>query len=384
MKQTFKNRLVLREDKKRVNGECPIYYIIILNGKEYKLSTGKWIDSKDWDSRKREPKQNTNLKRLLKKDILRLEDYFYDQCQKQKIVTIDMLKKQYKGEENFVDLFDYYEKFMLLSASSKRESTLKSYQGTFNHLKAFKRTILVGEIDSKLITDFDYYLRVKVGLSDGGAWARHKNVKSVLNKMIADGLLEKSPYDKFKVKNPDSKTIYLEEEELNAIKELRSKLSPKMKTNVDRFLFSCYTGLRYSDVATLKWSDIKSDKTITKLMVKTDKIVVVPIADVANEILERYKDLKLADNSVFPAISNDKLNKALRTITKLAKINKKVSFHVARHTYGTILARAGTNAFIIMKLMGHTSVKQTSRYVHTAVGDLSSVMNEIKLFKKAG
>lgn len=383
MKQSFKIRTVLRADKSKENGMCPIYYIVILNGKEFKLSTGKWIEKCNWDAKNREPKNNSNLKRTLQKEAVALEDYFCEQTAKQVFVTIDMLKRFYQGEDTNIDFFEYYERFLQLKSKTVRVNTIKSYKGTLNHLRKFRKSITIGEIDLKFLHDFNYYLLVTVGLNKGGAWAIHKNLRTITNQMVPEGLLESSPYDGFNVESGDSKTIYLEEGEIEKIIELRKRLSGKMQTNVDRFLLSCYTGLRYSDMVSLKWSDIKADGTITKLMVKTDKIVVVPISGATQSILDRYKEVKNIEGLVFPRISNNKLNKALKTICKLAKIDKYITFHVARHTYGTILARKGVNAFAIMKLMGHSDIKQTNRYVHTSVDALSSVINGIDAFKKA-
>jgi integrase len=89
--------------------------------------------------------------------------------------------------------------------------------------------------------------------------------------LVRDGLLKESPYvpDKFVVKRPEQKTAYLDEEEIERIIKFRPKLSDKMKVNADRFLFSCYTGFRYSDMVSVRWSDVKSNGTITKRMVKT-------------------------------------------------------------------------------------------------------------------
>ena len=383
MKQTFKVRVVLREDKIKVNGKCPIYYIVNLNGKEFKLSSGQWIEKSNWDYRNREPKANfSNLKRIIKKELIKLDDYFFDKVARNETVTAEMIKCFYKGVDE-KDFYTYFDRFLALKKKTERESTIKSYIGTLNHLKKFKSSILISEIDVKFITEFDYYLRVKANLANGGAWARHKNLKTVINKLVTDGLLEKSPYvkGKFEVKKPETNTVYLDEDEIQQIVNVRHRFSEKMRVNVDRFLFSCYTGFRYSDMVTVKWSDVKPDGTITKRMVKTNKDVVVPITNGVAEILERYKGER--NDLIFPIISNDKINKALRIICRVAKIEKKVSFHVARHSFGYILGKNGVNAFKIMELMGHTNVRQTMRYVKACVKDLSSALLGIDLFKKA-
>ena len=382
MKNKFSIRIVLRTDKRRQNGEFPIYYIVNLNGKEFKLSTGKWIAKSDWDFKAREPKAScNNLRRILRREVASLEDFHDKRLARNETVTSEMIKRFYKGVDD-KDFFAYYERFLALKRKTEKESTVKSYIGTLNHLKKFRGSVLINEIDLNFVTDFDYYLRVKCNMANGGAWSRHKNLKTVINKLVNEGLLENTPYGngKFEVKKPETNTVYLDEEEIKKLVELRSKLSLKMRVNIDRFLFSCFTGFRYSDMVTLKWSDIKSDGTITKRMVKTNKDVVVPVTEKVAEILERYEGKR--NDLIFPKISNNKINKALRTICKLARIDKKVTFHVARHTFGYILGKNSLNAFKIMHLMGHSSVKQTMRYVNAPVSDLSLALNGIDLFKK--
>lgn len=382
MKDTFKIRTVLREDKGKANGKCPIYYIVNLNGKEFKLSTGQWLEKSNWDAKNREPKGNfSNLRRILRKELMDLDNFYFDKIARNETVTPEIIKCFYKGVDD-KDFFEYYERFLELKRRTEKESTVKCYVGTLNHLKKFRRSITISEIDVKFISDFDFYLRVKVGNSNGGAWARHKNLKAVINGLITDELLTTSPYGKgkFEVKKPEENTVYLDEEEVRKIANLRPIFSSKMRVNVDRFLFSCYTGFRYSDMDTVRWSDIKPDGTITKQMVKVPKRVVVPITDGVAEIIDRYKGER--NDTIFPHISNDKVNEAVEVICKIAKIDKHVTFHVARHTFGYTLGKNGVNAFKIMELMGHSDIKQTMRYVKACVKDLSSALNGIELFKK--
>lgn len=382
MKNSFKIRTVLRKDKMKKNGECPIHYVVTLNNREFKLSTGQWIHNAKWDCKAREPKAGySNIRRILRREIMSLEDFFYDKYARNETVTADMIKRFYKGVDDS-DFYAYFDRFLSLKKKTEKESTIKSYVGTLNHLKKFRSSILISEIDLKFITEFDYYLRIKANMGNGGAWTRHKNMKTIVNKLVVDGLLESSPYGKgkFVVKKPEEKTIYLDEDEIKQIVLIRKKLSPKMRVNVDRFLFSCYTGFRYSDMVSVKWSDIKPDGTIVKRMVKTNKEVVVPITEGTKKILARYEGKR--NDLIFPKISNNKVNKAIRVICKIAKIDKKISFHVARHSFGYILGKNEVNAFKIMELMGHSNVKQTMRYVKASVKDLSSAINGIDLFKK--
>ncbi|MCT4581368.1 MAG: phage integrase SAM-like domain and Arm DNA-binding domain-containing protein [Flavobacteriales bacterium] len=151
MKNKFKIRTVVRKDKQKENGLVPIYFLVDLNGKVMKLSTGNWINLKDWDARRCEPKGNyANLRTKLRRDLTKIEDFYLDKIGRDEVVTAEMIKRFYKcGDEN--DFFAYYERFLELKRRTERESTVKSYTGTLNHLKKFRSNISINEIDLNFI-----------------------------------------------------------------------------------------------------------------------------------------------------------------------------------------------------------------------------------------
>ena len=377
MKNTLSIRTVLRKDKMNQEGQCPIYLMVNLNKKKFKLSTGHWIEVKNWDFDLSAPKRKfPNLRRKLRLDVMKLEEFFLEKTARNEYVTPELIKSFYKGEDDF-DFYVYYNKFLKSKSKKVRHSTMKSYYGTFRALKEFKPDLLMAEIDLKLIKRFDSYLRDDIGLADGGAWNRHKNIKAVLNKAKEDGVLSANPYDRFSVKRPKSKNHFLDEDELVSIGVL-SCLSESLELTRDRFLLSCYTGLRFSDINTLKWEHIQKDGTIRKVMVKTDKLIMLPISPVAKSLLNKYKSS--GRETVFPRISNQKVNKGLKKIAEMAEVRHDLTFHVARHSFGYLLGKSGVNAFKIMELMGHAKISQSVVYVNANTSDLEDAVKNAPLF----
>ncbi|MBL1280383.1 MAG: site-specific integrase [Fluviicola sp.] len=377
MKNTLSIRTVLRKDKMNQGGLSPIYLSISLNKKKFKLSTGQWLEEKDWNFDQSAPKRKfPNLKRKLRLDVMNLEDFFLEKTARNEFVTPELIKNYYKGEDDY-DFYVYFDKFLKSKSKKVRHSTMKSYHGTYRAFKEFKSDLLMAEIDLKLIKRFDSYLRDDIGLADGGAWNRHKNIKAVLNKAKEDGVLNSNPYDRFSVKRPKSKNHFLDEDDLMSISVV-PWLSESLELTKDRFLLSCYTGLRFSDINTLKWEHIQKDGTIRKLMIKTDKYITLPISPVAKALLDKYKGLGL--ETVFPRISNQKVNKGLKKIAELSEVRLDLTFHVARHSFGYLLGKSGVNAFKIMELMGHAKINQSVVYVNANTSDLEDAMKNVPFF----
>ena len=128
------------------------------------------------------------------------------------------------------------------------------------------------------------------------------------------------------------------------------------------FLFSMMTGIRYSDLCSLTWNDVIEEDgkhRIEKLMVKTGKMLYLPMNETAIELLpERGK----GGEKIFDVPTIQALDKALRKWVKRAGIEKRVSFHTARHSFATIGLELGTDIFTVSKLLGHADVTTTQIY----------------------
>ena len=155
----------------------------------------------------------------------------------------------------------------------------------------------------------------------------------------------------------------------------------------DAFLFCCYAGLRYSDFTNLSPENIVKMHQETWLIyksVKTNTEVRLPLYLLFEgkgiEVLNKYQD-DLAD--FFKLRDNSNVNKELLIIAKLSGLNKRISFHTARHTNATLLIYSGVNITTVQKLLGHKSVKTTQVYTNimdiTIVRDLEKSKNNRKV-----
>ncbi|MBO4601551.1 MAG: site-specific integrase [Salinivirgaceae bacterium] len=207
-----------------------------------------------------------------------------------------------------------------------------------------------------------------------------------------DGLLTHDPFAGFKIeRGRETKQTMrdaLKADELRRLEQIAADgwLDDNTQLVLDRFLLSCYTGLRISDNADLRRTDITYDEdghlVIDRITLKNKIRVLLPLhylfdgkgEAIVNKYMERYK----LNQYVFPQLSDQKTNSKLKLIAAAAQIrNLGLSFHIARHTCATMLAEKTGNPYTIMQLLGHSDIKISMTYIHnsyaTVVNSLAGV-----------
>ncbi|HEY6141957.1 MAG TPA: site-specific integrase [Flavobacterium sp.] len=382
MKQSYSVKAILRTDKKRIDETCPIYYRVTIDSKVLKLPSGEYANENQWNKKDfcfKSAKSSVENGKL-DASISKIKDYIREQNSIGLYVSIESVKEFYtsKSSNDFFNLFDEYceRKFLEIAPGTQKHYTLIR-----KRLKEFKRDIKLHQIDLKFIEDFDTFLRRKSVISDSGLFNRHKNFKTFLHYAVKRKLIKSNPYEDFKSPKCRQKFDHLTSSEIEAIKEL-SLLGNRNEKGLtytrDMFLFGCYTGLRCSDVQNLKWKNIINMEYMSITTQKTQKKANLPLTKGAVEILKKYK--QNGDEKVFPFRTNECLNRDLKKIATLCEINKVITFHMSRHSFGTILANNNVNAFQISQMMTHSTMKQTMTYVNSGVGSLQESINTISVF----
>jgi site-specific recombinase XerD len=159
----------------------------------------------------------------------------------------------------------------------------------------------------------------------------------------------------------------------------------------DLFVFSCYTGLSYIDVMNLNEDNIAlgidGGKWIITNRQKTHNKVKIPLLSIAKELINKYENhIKTKKTkTLFPNISNQKLNSYLKEIADLCGIKKNLTFHIARHTFATTITLSnGVPIETVSKLLGHTKIATTQIYAKVIERKVSEDMASLrsKLEKK--
>jgi len=388
----------LKKSKKRQDGSCPVYTRFTLNRKRVELSTRIFVDADSWDSvRQRLDGKSEQVKIInnrLDKISSKILDYYNQFEAGQEEFSVYDIKNRLCGiadEHTLIEVIEFYINTIKGNLGKGFSvGTLKHYKTAKNRLESFlkdvyrKKDISLVDIDYKFINKFDIYLKEEYQNGINTVWGYHKHLKKVLNVAIAMDYLTKNPYAKFKVKQQIPKRDYLTLPELRKIEKKNISIK-RVEIVKDIFVFACYTGLSYSDIAKLgpehlhlgtdggEWIII--DRT------KNESRCRIPILPHAQIILKKYENypVNVSKGLLLPANSNQKMNAYLKELADICGINKNLSMHVARHTFATTITLTnGVPIETVSKMLGHSSIKTTQVYARIVDTKISEDMRRLK------
>ena len=200
------------------------------------------------------------------------------------------------------------------------------------------------------------------GLADTTIRGYFETLGTQFRAAVRDEIINVNPFERMdRSEKPERVEV---EREFLTIDEVRRLSRTKIQSDQVRraFLFSCFTGLRVSDIRKLDWSDIHSTEVGPQLairQVKTKGLVYLPLSDNAIKILPQIHPDR---GSVFRLPAQATVNETVRAWVKRARIHKHISFHCARHTYATLLLTSGVDIYTVSKLMGHKDISVTQIY----------------------
>ncbi|HAT65546.1 MAG TPA: recombinase [Flavobacteriaceae bacterium] len=398
-------KIVLRK-KPNSKGLYPLAIRITKNRRSTYQYVGHYIDLEDWDEKNiRVRKSNPNadsLNKLLSKELSNANKALIDLQSEHKDASANQIKKELYALGNTSTFFELAQEHLdELKVAEKlnrlsTDSALVSYILKFNKSKQLS----FQEIDERFLKKLMIYLKVEHSLAETSIMNILVFIRLLFNRAIKLKIVSRELYpfggDKIKIKFPETNKIGLNIIEVRAIEALDNLTLAEMHTrNVWLFSFN-FAGMRVTDVLWIKWSDIYDDRLHYR-MNKNSKLLSLKIPDKVLKILDYYRDDKrYATDFVFPELkkanlddakdiynkrktATKKFNDNLKSIAKKAKIDKKVTMHIARHTFGNI-AGDSIHPLMLQKLYRHSDLKTTLNYqanfIHKEADDaLDSVVN---------
>jgi|GEM_PF-607424 len=382
MRNVYSVKTIIRKDKPREDGTYPLNYLVIVNSKRIKFSAGRYLALSNWDSVKGLPrgKSYATLRKKLEQEVRKLEDILLEIDLSGKPMTRELIREKYLGnadEKNTRNFYYHFDEFCKKKFLEISEGTSNHYSLLKKQLEEYKPNLLLDEMDYSFFVNFFHYLRTEKGVGESGIGTRRKTLVCTFNEFKRIGLVKENPCREIKRPKENERDEFLTEKEVQKIvdADLSGRVySDGFKLTRNLFLFSCFTGLRYSDVMNLKRENIVGDcSKIVIVMQKTQRKIEIPINREAKLLLMRYKYMTKKE-FVFPRRTNVSVNRDLKIIAKIAEVPKRITFHMARHSFGSLLAKKGVQPYFIMKLMGHTSLNMTSRYVNSDEEILKKIM----------
>ncbi len=321
--------------------------------------------------------------------------------QKSKSVSVNKIAKKLKGKGvvPFLPYFQAYvddlEKRGIIGTHRRAKSVLKKLKEYAKDKELFMTDMTVS-----YLKDYETHLIHKKSNKVNTVHSNMKIIRKLFNDAVMEDKLEESenPFRKYKIKTEPTTRAYLTDEELSKIEKLDLKVDSNMNHHRNIYIFAAYAGgLRISDILTLKWKNFNGEHVIIKIH-KTKMPLSVKLPQRALDIVNFYKPKKVdSEHFIFPFLSNDidykdpkvlhnaissataYTNKELKTIAKLAKVKKHISFHTSRHTFATRALRKGMRIEYVSKLMGHAAIKETQIYAKIVNEELDKAMDVFNL-----
>ncbi|MCH8903801.1 MAG: site-specific integrase [Bacteroidetes bacterium] len=254
--------------------------------------------------------------------------------------------------------------------------------GAFKHLTKFLKgkKVLLGEVDEQLLEAFKVYLLG--ALSQNSAVSYFNKLKAALRQAFERRLINDNPAARVRgIKYIESKREYLTEEEMIKLAKTECRYPILKKA----FLFSVLTGLRWSDINKLTWSEVR-DMGIHFRQKKTDGVEYLPINKEAMGILDELSKGNPVDRVFIGLKYSSYHNVAIMQWMLSAGITKKITFHCARHTNAVLLLSSGVDIYTVSKLLGHRELKTTQIYAkivdkqkREAVDKLPSILLDLNI-----
>lgn len=257
--------------------------------------------------------------------------------------------------------------------------TVRTYYWNLKKIQYFRPELDCADINEQMVRDFRRHLQQK-GNKPNTVIKALSVLRGFSRRMLADGLISENPFNKVRIGQVYTRRGFLTTSELKKLYlnyQDRKRFLTETEQDVMRaFLFSCFTGLRYSDLHSLDASEI-FDYKIRKQMHKTGDPVYVPIPLQARLLLPE----NLKSGPVFRIVENSHFNRTLRTAAKKLGYYKHIHCHLARHTFATTCITLGIPLPATSKLLGHRKLETTLIYAKFVDTFLDK---EMKKFKKLG
>lgn len=397
---TFSILYFIKRQRLLRNGEAPICMRLTVNGKHVETSIKRSIKPELWDVSRNKCKGSSDAAKAINEylDSIRGQIYTHQQIMQERGKIIDAKtltnaflgigEKQWQLLELFQDHNTNMEKLIDIDYSPL---TLQRYKAAQKHLSDFIKIqynvsdIYLNELNHAFVTRFETYLKTAIGCQHNSAMKHVKALKKIINSAIANDYIKKDPFASYSISTKEVKRDCLTQIELNTIAEKEIEIQ-RLDLIRDLFLFQCYTGLAFADLAALQPSDIKVGidgyKWIHIERTKTGTDCRIPIFPITQNIIDKYRTNITCQvkGKLLPVPSNQKMNAYLKELAVICGIDKNLHSHLARHTYATTVTLANNIPIeTVSKLLGHKKIQTTQIYAKVLDSKVSKDIEGLRL-----
>ncbi len=389
MRSTFKLLFYINRNKVKSDSTTAVLCRISIDGKKSAVTTGIYCRPGDWDSKKCEIKTVRENNRLAAFRS-RLEEAYANLLRNQGVVTAELLKTTVSGANSVPEYLLQAgeverERLRIRSKEINSTSTYRQSKTTQLNLRQFvesrgMRDIAFSDITGEFAESFKVFLKKELGHRNGHVnhclcWLNRLIYIAVDREVLRANPIEDVAYEK----KDAPKLRHISRNELKRMMETPMP-DPMMELARRTFIFSCMTGLAYADTRALHPRHIgrtsEGRRYIRIRRAKTDVEAFIPLHPVAEQILELYNTTD-EGKPVFPLPVRDVLWYEVHGMGVALGMRENLSYHMARHSFGTLTLTAGIPIESIARMMGHTNIDSTQVYAQVTDRKISSDMDRL-------
>lgn len=260
----------------------------------------------------------------------------------------------------------------IVKASDRKASTIEGYGTLFRNIEKFRAGLLVSDIDYSVIVAYENWMRA-VGIANNTRIGRLRSLRAILAEAVKRKIISENPFDNYKIPAMTSRKGFLSESQLRRLENVI--LDGRAAIIKDAFLFTCYTGLRFSDLVSLKGEHIING-WLHKAMIKTGFMIDIPLDMIfggkALAMIAKYGNIERLSGNIG---CNATANKILKEVFHVAGITENYTFHTGRHTFASLLLQQGLPITTVQRLLGHQKLATTQIYGEV---DCKAIVADIK------
>ena len=396
-RSTFAILFYLNTSKKKKSGSCPIMGRISVDGKSSAFSTGLELSPEQWDAKLGiaigKSKEETTINKRIENYRTELIRHYKTLLENKSYITAEILKNAIKRigiRQNSL-----IQEFAALLEEKRQsvgilivETTYAHLNRAYHHLKEFLQykygvtDIPFTQVDFDFIESYVYYLKINLQFSASTTNNTIKPLRRIVMRALNKGLMYQDPFFGYRPQRITITRKWLSMDEIERLMQVEMKRESANFIR-DMFLFSTFTGLAYVDLKNLRHDNIVRQEDGKQWIVlnrqKTGTTSKIPLLDIPLQLIEKYWDTAFAGfgGRVFRLCTIENTDIQLKKIAKAAKIDKRLTYHMARHSYATLCLSMGVPIETISQTLGHRSITTTQIYADITCTKINEDMTNL-------
>ena len=395
MRSTFRILFYLKRNAPKSNGLVPVMCRITVNGKISQFSCKLDVDEKHWDVKTGRMTGRSvvalEANRMLDKIRVGINKAYQDICDKDNYVTAEKVRNAFLGmgmnHETLLAVFrQHNEDYAKQVGKIKSQRSYWKYCTVYNNLSEFIRQrykvsdIALKELAPAFITDFELFLRTEKNHCTNTIWSYMMPFKRIIYMSINNGWLQRDPFYAYSITKEETKRGFLSKEEIKMLIEGSFK-KKSYELIRDLFIFCCFTGLSWTDMANLTKENLQTSFD-GHLWIKTNRQKTgtetnLRLLEVPLRIIKKYEGCS-EDGKLLPVPCYPNCKNGIKVIAKECGIEKNVTWHMSRHSFATTVCLSNDMPIeTLSKMLGHRSIRTTQIYAKITAEKVSNDMEKL-------